>query len=222
MFQRWGSLGRWRTASGTAGSTGSASRARAPGSRHGVAAQELRRLPERRHDDDQRTGRQRPRIDAAADARRPPRAPARGRARRLDVVLGRDAHARRVLLGPELPTSAADGLVGDVEGAVDDVEALGQLLLGDAQRRVGVDRLLATNVYRPCSRRYLPTAFISSLVPLYGAIGSRSRGRGRAPGCRTGRCCGPRPRTGASPQALVVAAHHARRGGRRSMSPSSS
>src|SRR5262245_58070546 len=37
---------------------------------------------------------------------------------------------------------AGDGLVGDVEGAIDDLEALGELLLGDAQRRVRMDRVV--------------------------------------------------------------------------------
>ena len=38
-----------------------------------------------------------------------------------------------------------------------------ELILGDAQRRVRVDRCCsAMKVYRPCSRKYLPIAFISS------------------------------------------------------------
>src|SRR6266508_2955143 len=36
----------------------------------------------------------------------------------------------------------SDGLVGDVEGAIDDPEALRQLLLGDRQRRIRVDRVV--------------------------------------------------------------------------------
>ena len=45
--------------------------------------------------------------------------------------------------------SGRDGLVGDVEGAVDDVEALGELLLGDAERRVGVDRVVRAERVQP-------------------------------------------------------------------------
>ena len=67
---------------------------------------------------------------------------------------------------------ARDRLVGDVEGAIDDLEALGELLLGDAQRRVGVDRVVGDrSCTAPLSRRNLPIAFISSEVPLYGVSG---------------------------------------------------
>src|SRR3954452_16680341 len=45
-------------------------------------------------------------------------------------------------LGAGAATSAGDGLVGDVECAVDDLEALGELVVGDAQRRVRVDRVV--------------------------------------------------------------------------------
>src|SRR5262245_12162459 len=57
-------------------------------------------------------------------------------------------------IGPAVPVTSApgsgraarrpsdDGPVGDVQRLVDDLEALRELRLGDAQRRVGVDRVV--------------------------------------------------------------------------------
>src|SRR5215207_2613823 len=47
-------------------------------------------------------------------------------------------------------------LVGDVERAVDDLEALGQLRLGDAQRRVGVDRVVGEHRVHAVVAQELP------------------------------------------------------------------
>ena len=45
--------------------------------------------------------------------------------------------------GRRVRADLADGLVGDVEGPIDDVEAFGELFVGDDQRRVGVDAVPA-------------------------------------------------------------------------------
>src|SRR5476651_1428198 len=52
--------------------------------------------------------------------------------------------------------SAADGLVGDVERAVDDLECLAQLRLRDAQRWVGVDRVVGDHRVQVVIAEVLP------------------------------------------------------------------
>ena len=101
-----------------------------PGSRAGRAprraAQELDALPDEEDDDDAPAGSRAAAGSTGARDARPGRLELELEAavQLVDVVLSRDAHARRFLLAARSSRSAGDGLVGDVERAVDDVEPL--------------------------------------------------------------------------------------------------
>ena len=111
----------------------------------------------------------------------------------------RSALTRRPRGRPTGPELGAHALVGVLEGPVDDVEALRELVLGDRERRVVVDRVEAHERVEPVVAQVLarpPSSRRSCRCTAPSA--RRSRGRARARGSRTGRCCGARPRSGAS------------------------
>ena len=67
--------------------------------------------------------------------------------------------ARRHALAPH-------PLVGDLQAAIDDVEPVAQLLVGDDERRVREEVVPAHERVQAFARKCLPSAAISSLVPL--------------------------------------------------------
>ena len=100
--------------------------------------------------------------------------PITGRMRRRQAPSGAVGAARspairpgRASARPRLP----DRLVGDLEGGVDDLEALASCSSVMHSGGLVWIELLAIIVYRPFSRKYLAIAFISSDVPLNGVSG---------------------------------------------------
>ena len=164
------------------------------------AAEELDALPDDQDDrEDEHERHDRPATPA----------PVRGRALAADPTRGRGPRSRS-----SPPSRRPPGR--RCRARVDDLEALGELVLGDAQRRVRVDRVVGDHRVQavargrtcrsPSSRRDVPLNGVS------GVHGSRDCGRGR--GCRTGPRLRWAPTDGClAAQRLVVVAHDARRAG---------
>ena len=198
--------GRSRTASGTAGSRGSATARQRPRRPPRRAAEELDALPQDEDRDDEQ-----PRTrDAAWRRPRPGRSSSADRGRAdaaaataVAIALARSPPGRRC--------RAPRSMISKPSPSCSSVMHSGGFVWIE---------LLAIIVYSPFSRKNLPIAFISSVVPLNGVSGVQRVARcGRGRGSRTGRGCGRAPTDGCfAYSALVVAAHDRAEPARRSRS----